>query len=111
MLVVLVGWALVLAGCFICCGLSTTLGFATLLDTILSFAALLVGGRLMSGIVVFLVVIGMLDGGTLGFCTVLFLFKNDVIVGCCCVVCGACSNAFHSDHNCLRMLYLFVSVG
>ena len=39
------------------------------------------------------------------------LKKKDVMVGCCCAVCGARSNVFHSSHNCSRMVYLFASVG
>ena len=93
-----------------CCGTGATLGFDALLKTALGFAALLFGGKLVSGIFC-TVVTGVLTSGTLGCCTAVCLFRNNVIVGCCCFVCGACSNAFHMGHKCSHMLCLFARVG
>ena len=96
-----------LGGCVgFCCIVGATLGFGASLGTTLGFVA---SFRVVSGNV-FIVFI-CVAGGTLGCCTVACLVRNDIMVGSCCFVCGACLNAFHRDHSCSRILYLFASVG
>ena len=76
----------------------------------LGFASLIFDGSVVSGVVILISVLGFTDISILGCCTVLLLFKNSVMVGCCYVVCGACLDAFHSSHNCLHRVCLVVSI-
>ena len=93
---------LIVAGVFGGCRVrgDTTLGCCTLVGITVAWDVL-IG---VSGVVVAVV-------GTLGSCVLVCLVRKDVIVGCCLFGCGACSNAFHRDHNCCRMFRLFSSVG